>query len=147
MTLPDKFIEVIEMLPLEDAGQAYIAVINYMRRGDTPSEEISASAKAVFYALKIDIDRVMQRRRREAARRRRRRQEHGTDSRVAISEGNAEDNALKTESASNPDYQEALNNLKQILAEHLPQDSHLTRQQRRALERAQRKASSIHSGC
>lgn len=121
MTLPDKFIEVIEMLPPVDRGQAYLAVISYMRNGQEPPADISAASRAVFYALKIDIDRVLSRRRREAALRSRRRAQR-----------------MHTAMPKN-EKQKAAPQHPESKQQEMPQPPALSRQQRRALERASRR--------
>lgn len=74
MNIPDKIIEIIEMIPVADRGFVYCAVVNYMSHGTDPDFEMSGTARGIFELVKINLDPILKRRRRDAANRLRKKQ-------------------------------------------------------------------------
>lgn len=74
MNIPDKIIEIIEMIPVADRGFVYCAVVNYMHSGNEPDFEMSGTARGIFELVKINLDPILKRRKRDAANRLRKKQ-------------------------------------------------------------------------
>ena len=69
MNIPENIIEAIELLPFADRGQAFAAIITYMREEIDPIPgSLSDTAQAAFILAKAILIPILRRRKRYAAR-------------------------------------------------------------------------------